>query len=97
VGGARQGLGVVAVRRGRLHEALAEFDAGIAEYHRLHDRVREGELRLHRAAVLRGFGREDEAERELAVADELIGDAAIDRVPPLEKRLRRWFPPIVRA
>jgi tetratricopeptide (TPR) repeat protein len=96
VGGARQGLGVVAVRRGRPREALAEFDAGIAEYHRLHDRVREGELRLHRAAVLKGLGRDGEAERELAAADELIGDAAIYRGPPLETRLRRWFPPITR-
>jgi tetratricopeptide (TPR) repeat protein len=97
VGGARQGLGVVAVRRGRLREALAEFDAGVAEYHRLHDRVREGELRLHRAALLRGLGRPDDAEREREAADELIGDAAIDRGPPLEERLRRWFPPITRT
>src|SRR6185437_603091 len=52
VGGAQQGLGVVAVRRKRYRDALAYFDAGIAQYHRLHDRVREGELRLDRAAVL---------------------------------------------
>jgi tetratricopeptide (TPR) repeat protein len=100
VGGAREGLGVVAFKRGRHREALAEFDAGIAQLHRLHDRVRVGELRLKRAAVLRAIGRREEADREQDRAEELIGDALIHRGPALDTRVpaqRRWFPPITRT
>jgi tetratricopeptide (TPR) repeat protein len=87
VGGAHEGLGVVAMRQGRYDAALTAFDAGTAQYHRLHDRVREGELRLNRAAALRALGRDADAAAEKEQADKLIGDAPIHRGSGLTARL----------
>jgi tetratricopeptide (TPR) repeat protein len=87
VGGAHEALGFIADKQGRHDAALAEFDAGIAQYDRLGDRVRAGELRLYRSATLRALGREAEAARERERAETLIGDAPVHRGPVLLERL----------
>jgi len=85
--GAREGLGQIAVEQGRYDDALAEFDAGIAHYDRLGDRVRAGEMRLQRSAALNALGRRTEAIRERVRAEALIGDAPVRRDPSLDARL----------
>jgi tetratricopeptide (TPR) repeat protein len=75
VGGALEGLAAVADAQARPYDALAELDAGIALYGRLGDRVRCGQLRLHRSAILHGLGRDAEAICERQEAELLIGGA----------------------
>jgi hypothetical protein len=87
VAGAYGGLGLIAAKRGDLGAALECYDAGIGEYERLGLVVREGELRLHRAVVLRDLGREAEASAERARAEELIGDSRVHLGPDLLERL----------
>jgi tetratricopeptide (TPR) repeat protein len=87
IGGAHAALGELADMRGRSTQALAEYDLGIAEYERLGLRVRQGELLLHRCAVLRMLGREPEAVEARLRGEELVGDVPIHRGPGLVRRL----------
>ncbi|MEU7905482.1 NB-ARC domain-containing protein [Actinoplanes sp. NPDC049118] len=87
IGGAHGALGELADMQGRWTQALAEYDAGIAEYERLGMRVRMGELLLHRCTVLRMLGRDAEAAEARLRGEELIGDAPVHRGPGLVRRL----------
>ncbi len=86
VGGAHVALGDVADMRGRQAAALTEYDTAMAEYERLGLRVRQGEVLVRRAVVLRGLGRAQEAAVDLARGQELIGDAPAHRGPALQRR-----------
>ncbi|MEU0561137.1 NB-ARC domain-containing protein [Dactylosporangium sp. NPDC006015] len=74
VAGALQGLAQVAERRDQLDTAVSRYRESADRYHRLGDRIREGEARLRAAAVLNAQGLVDDAVRERATADALIGD-----------------------
>jgi tetratricopeptide (TPR) repeat protein len=82
VASARAALGTMAGRDGRHAEALAAFDAALTEFNRLGQRVRAGEVRLDRAAILDTLGRTEEAVRDRAAAEKLIGDAPVHRESP---------------
>jgi hypothetical protein len=86
IGGAHAALGEIADMRGRPEVAVAEFGTAAAEYERLGLRVRLGEMLVRRADVLRGLGREQEADADLLRGRELIGDAPLHRGPGLERR-----------
>jgi tetratricopeptide (TPR) repeat protein len=75
VGGALLGLGEVAERRGDPGAALDRYREAADRYHRLGDRVREGEARLRVARVLDAQNRTADAAAERAAAEVLIGDA----------------------
>jgi tetratricopeptide (TPR) repeat protein len=83
VGAGYEGLGVIAGKLGHHPAALDAFDAGIAQYERLGDRRRVGELRLRRTATLRALGREADAVRERAEVEALIGDTGVLLDEPL--------------
>ncbi|GID92163.1 hypothetical protein Adi01nite_15750 [Amorphoplanes digitatis] len=87
IGGAHGALGEVADMQGRWAQALAEYDAGIAQFERLGLRVREGELMLHRGTVLRMLGREPEAVQARLRGEALVGDAPVRLGPGLVRRL----------
>jgi tetratricopeptide (TPR) repeat protein len=86
IGGAHGALGDIAELRGKPAVAVREYDTAMAEYERLGLRVRQGEVLLRRAAVLRAQGREQEALADVARGQELIGDAPVHRGPGLERR-----------
>jgi tetratricopeptide (TPR) repeat protein len=86
VGGAHAALGDIAELRGQPVVAVSEYDTAMAEYERLGLRVRQGEVLLRRAAVLRAQGREQEALADEARGRELIGDAPVHRGPGLQRR-----------
>ncbi|MGW4946043.1 ATP-binding protein [Actinoplanes sp. NPDC004185] len=86
VGGAHTALGDVADMRGQHTVALREYGAAMAEYERLGLRVRLGQVLLHRAAVLRALGREQEADADLARGEQLSGDAPVHRGPAVQRR-----------
>ena len=86
-GGALEALGTIAGEVGRREAALASFDAAIAQYDRLGDRVRAGQVRIQRSMTLGALGRDIEATQELQLARTLIGDAPIHRGPALPERI----------
>ncbi len=87
IGSAWAGLGGVADKQGRYEEALVAYDTAIALYLRLGDAVREGEVRLARAATLGSLGRVAEAVVEARRGRELIGDQPVRQGPVLRGRL----------
>jgi len=87
VGSAHEAIGAISASDGRYDEAIAAFDSAIAQFDRLHDRVRAGQSRLHRADALAGAGRLAEARAEWATAEELIGTLSLPDAPGLRDRL----------
>jgi tetratricopeptide (TPR) repeat protein len=88
VGTANEAIGTIAAVDGRYDEAIPAFDAAIAQFDRLHDSVRAGQSRLHRADALASTGRLSAARTEWAEAERLIGSATPPDVPGLRERLR---------
>ncbi|MFB9358014.1 NB-ARC domain-containing protein [Actinoplanes nipponensis] len=86
VAAAQAALGEIADLRGETAVALSRFELAMAEYERLGLPVRLGQMLQRRAEVLRGLGREQEAEADAARARELIGDAPAHRGPALRRR-----------
>jgi hypothetical protein len=72
--------------RGQHPAALREYGTAMAEYERLGLRVRLGQVLLHRSAVLRALGREQEADADLARGEQLSGDAPVHRGPAVQRR-----------
>jgi tetratricopeptide (TPR) repeat protein len=87
VSGAWAGIAVVYDKLGRRPEALDAIEQAVARLDRLGDRIRSGELRLHRSALLNVLGRTDEAIAERVRAEELIGDVPVHRDQNITKRL----------
>lgn len=88
VGFAYVAIGQIAAAAARYDEAIAAFDAAIGQFERLHDRVRAGQSRLHRAAALAEARHTTEARAEWAAAEQLIGDAPLPEAPGLRERIR---------
>jgi tetratricopeptide (TPR) repeat protein len=88
VGFAHLALGQIAAAAGNHHQAIAAFDTATAQFDRLHDRVRAGQSRLHRACARAALGDLDRARTEWTAAEQLIGEAPLPEAPSLRQRLK---------
>lgn len=93
IAGAYEALGAVCANAGRYEESIAACDAAIAQFERLHDRVRTGRSRLNKARALADAGRTGEARAERAAAEPLVGDASLPEVARLREHLRKRLGP----
>jgi tetratricopeptide (TPR) repeat protein len=88
VGSAHAAIGEIDIKAGRFDEALRAFDAAIAQFERLRDRMRTGQSRLQRAGVLAEVGRTAEARAEWAAGEQLLDDTTSPDVRRLRDGLR---------
>jgi tetratricopeptide (TPR) repeat protein len=92
IGGAHEAIGAAAMATKKYDIALVEFDAAIAILERLGYHLEVGRSRLYRAHALAELRRIDEARREQAKAEALLGNVTTPELDAMRARLSAALP-----